>query len=85
MVMEPMHGKLVSSQSDLGYTELFCIPELTSGFFSSCVSVVGVFYRVQSSKLRLLTCLIGKTQLPACNAGESGLISRRGGSLMGFL
>ena len=26
MVMEPMHGKLVSSQFDFGYTELFCIP-----------------------------------------------------------
>ena len=30
-------------------------------------------------------CLIGKTQLLFINAGESGLISWRGGSLMGFL
>ena len=41
MVMEPMEGKLASSQFDLGYTEQFCIPEETSMFFSSCDSVVG--------------------------------------------
>ena len=39
--MEPMQGKLVSSQFHLGYTELFCVPELISVFFSSCDSVVG--------------------------------------------
>ena len=41
MVMEPMQGKLASSQFDLGYTDLFSIPEVTSVFFSSCDSVVG--------------------------------------------
>ena len=41
MVIEQMHGNLPSSQFDLWYTELFCVPEVTSGFFSSCVSVVG--------------------------------------------
>ena len=41
MVMEPMQGKLASSQFDLGHTDLFCLPEMTSGFFSSCDSVVG--------------------------------------------
>ena len=41
MVMEPMQGKLASSQSDLGHTDLFCVPEVTSVFFSSCVGVVG--------------------------------------------
>ena len=39
--MEPMKGKWASSQVDLGYTELFCIPEVTSVFFSSCDSVLG--------------------------------------------
>ena len=39
--MEPMHGKLASSQFDLGYTNLFCISEVTSLFFSSCDSVAG--------------------------------------------
>ena len=41
MVMEPMHGKLASSQFDLGHKDLFCVPEVTSVFFSSCDSVVG--------------------------------------------
>ena len=41
VVMEPMQGKLASSQYDFGYTEQFCIPGVTSVFFSSCDSVVG--------------------------------------------
>ena len=40
MAMEPMQGKLASSQFDLGHTDLFCIPEVTS-VFSSCDSVLG--------------------------------------------
>ena len=40
MVMVPMQGKFSSSQFDLGYTEIFCIPDVTSLFFSSCDSVV---------------------------------------------
>ena len=41
IVMEPMQGILASAQFDLGYTEQFCIPGVTSVFFSSCDSVVG--------------------------------------------
>ena len=41
MVMEPMHGKLASSQFDLGDTNLFCVREVTSVFFLSCDSVFG--------------------------------------------
>ena len=41
MVMEPMQGKLASSQFDLGCTYVFCIPEVTSVIFSSGDSVVG--------------------------------------------
>ena len=41
MVMEPMQGKLPSSQFDLGHTDVFCVPEVTSGFFSFCDSDVG--------------------------------------------
>ena len=37
--METMPGKLASSQLELGHTDLFCVPELTSVFFSSCDSV----------------------------------------------
>ena len=41
MVIEPMLGKLASSQFDLGYTNIFCVPEVTSVFFSSCNIDVG--------------------------------------------
>ena len=41
MVMEPIHVKLASSQFDLVHTDLFSVPEMTSGFFSSCDSVGG--------------------------------------------
>ena len=41
MVMEPMQGKLASSKFDLGHTDLFCVPEVTSVFFVSCDIVVG--------------------------------------------
>ena len=43
VVMEPIQGKLASSQFDLGYTEQFCIPGVTSVFFSSCDSAFGDF------------------------------------------
>ena len=39
-VMELMQGKLASCQIDLGHTDLFCVPEVTSVFFSSGDSVV---------------------------------------------
>ena len=39
MAMEPMQGKCTSSRVDLVYTELFCVPEVTS-VFSSCDSVL---------------------------------------------
>ena len=41
VVMEPMQGKLASSQFGLWYTELFCVPEVTSVYFSSCDSDLG--------------------------------------------
>ena len=41
MAMEPMQGKLTSSLFDLGHTDVFCILEVTSVFFSSGHSVVG--------------------------------------------
>ena len=39
--MEPMKGKWASSRVDLGYTEVFCIPEVTAVFLSSCDSALG--------------------------------------------
>ena len=41
IAMEPMMGKWASSRVDMGYTELFCIPEVTSVFNSSCDCVLG--------------------------------------------
>ena len=41
MAMDPIQVKLASSLVDLGYTELFCIPELSLVLFSSCDSVLG--------------------------------------------
>ena len=38
LAMEPMKGKWASSRVDLGYTKLFCIPEVTAVFLSSCDS-----------------------------------------------
>ena len=43
IAMEPMKGKWASSRVDLGYTELFYIPEVTAVFLSSCDSVDGDF------------------------------------------
>ena len=41
MATKPMQGKYASFGIDLGYTNLFCLPEVTSEFFSSCDSLVG--------------------------------------------
>ena len=43
IAMEPMKGKRDSFRGDLGYTELFCIPEVTAVFLSSCDSGLGDF------------------------------------------
>ena len=43
MAMDSMKGKYASSCVDLGYTNHFCSPVVTSVFFSSCDSVVGDF------------------------------------------
>ena len=39
--MDSMKGKCASSCVDLGYTNQFSVPEVTSEFFSSCDSLVG--------------------------------------------
>ena len=80
-----MQGKLASSQFDLGHTNLFCVPEVTSGFFSSCDNVVGYSLEFNQANRGSLCVSLGKRNCSACNAGESGLISWQGESLMGFL
>ena len=85
MVMEPMQGKLASSQFDFGYTEQFCIPGVIPVFFSSCDCVVGDSLDfIQSNRVSLRVCL-GKRNCSGHKAGESGLISQGRERLMGFL
>ena len=85
MVMEPMQGKLASSQFDFGYTEKFFMPGVTLVFFSSCDSVVGDSLEFNQANPGYLRVGLGKRNCSGHNAGESGLISRRGESLMRFL
>ena len=85
IVMEPMQGKLASSQFGFGHTNLFCIPEVTSVFFSSGDSAVGDSLEFNQANWGSLCVSLGKRNCSACNAGESGLISWRVVSLMGFL
>ena len=63
MAMDSMKWKCASSCADLGYTNLFCIPEVTSVFFSFCDSCSWVFSSVPSGKSRFLTSLIGNMEL----------------------
>ena len=84
LFMEPTQGKWASFQFDFGYTEQFCIPGVTS-VFSSCFSAVGDSLEFNQSNRGSLRVWLGKHNCSGHNAGESGLISRRGGSLMGFL
>ena len=85
MVMEPMQGKLASSQFDFGYTEEFCMPGVTSVFFSSCDSVVGDSLEFNQANRGSLHVCLGKCNCSGHNAVDSGLISRRGESLMAFV
>ena len=80
-----MKRKWASSRVDLGYTMLFCIPEVTSVFFSSCDSVLGdslVFHQGNRGSFHVW---LGTWHCSAGNAGESSLITRRVRCLMGFL
>ena len=84
IVTGPMQRKLASSEFDLGYSELFCIPEVTSVFVSSCESILEDSLEINQANRGSLRVCLGKCNCSACNSGESGLISRHGGSLMFF-
>ena len=74
IAIEQMKGKWASSCVYFGYTELFCIPELTSEFISSCDSVLGDsmgFYQENRGSLRVQ---LGIRYCSARNAGKSSLI-----------
>ena len=85
MAMDSMKGKCASSWVDLGYTNLFCIPEVKSVFFSCCDSVLGDSLQFHQGNRGSLHFWLGTRNSSARNSGESGLILRRGGSLMSFL
>ena len=56
IAMEPKKLKWASSHVDLGYTELFCILEVTAVFLSSCDSVLGdslAFHQENRGSLRV--------------------------------
>ena len=76
MAMEPMQGKWVSSRFDLGYTEIFCIPEVTSVFFSSCDSVLGDSLEFHQANRGSLHVGLGTRNSSSGSAGYPGLISR---------
>ena len=85
MFKGPMLGKLAASLFDFGYYELFCFPEVTSVFFSSCDSVCGDSLEFSPANRSSSHVCLGKQNCSACNAGESCLISWRRESFMGFL
>ena len=84
IALEPRQGNRASSRVDLGYTVLFCIPEVTSVFFSSCDSVLRDTLELHQVNRGSLRVCFRTWNCYAHKAGESGLIARRGGSLMGF-
>ena len=84
MAMDSIKGKCASSRVDLGYTNQFCFPEVTSVFFSACDSLVGDTLEFKQANRASLCVWLGKRNCSACNTGESGLISWQGDSLMGF-
>ena len=85
MAMYSMKGKCASSWVDLGYTDLFSIPEVTSVFFSCCDSVIGDSLQLHQVNRGSLRLWLGTWNSSARNAGESDLILQRGGSLTSFL
>ena len=85
MAMDSMKGKSASSWVDLGYTNLFCIPVVTSVFFSCCDSVLGDSLQFHQGNRGSLRLWLGTRNSSARNAEESGLILCRWGTLMNFL
>ena len=83
--MDSMKGKCASSWVDLGYKKSIFRSWGDISVLLDLWQCCWGLSRVQSSKSRLLMCLIGKRNCSASKAGESDLISWRGGSLMGFL
>ena len=84
MAMDSMKGKCASSWVDLWYTNLFCIPELTSVFFSCCDSVLG-YSHSSIREIEVLTSLIGNMEHLTKKCWGIGPHLAATGSLMSFL
>ena len=76
--MDSMKWKCASSLFDLWYTNLFCIPEVTSVFFSCCDSVLEDSIQFHQENRGSLRLWLGTRNSSARNAGESGLIFEEG-------
>ena len=85
MAMDSMKWKCASSWDDLGYTNLFWIPEVTSVFFSCCDSVLVDSLQFHQGNRGSLHLWLGTRNTSAWNAGKSGLILWRRRCLMSFL
>ena len=83
--MDSMMGKCASSWVDLGYTNKFCVPEVTSVFFLSYDIVIGDSLEFNQANRGSLRVWLGKRNCSGHNAGESGLIAEGVESLMDFL
>ena len=75
--METMQVKLASSQFDLGDTDLFSIPEVTSLFFSSGDSVVGYYLEFNQANRGSL-CVFDRENAIALHAMQGNGASSRG-------
>ena len=75
--METMQVKLASSQFDLGDTDLFSIPEVTSLFFSSGDSVVGYSLEFNQANRGSL-CVFDRENAIALHAMQGNGASSRG-------
>ena len=85
IALEKMQGNQAYSRVDLGYPKLFHIPAVISVFFLTCVGFLGGSLYFRQANQGSLPVRLGTRNCCARNAGESGLISQRAGSLMVFL
>ena len=74
--MDSMKGKCASSCADLRYTNQFCVPEVTSVFFSSYDSVVGDSLEFNHANRANFCVWLGKRNCSVCNAGDQWRIPR---------
>ena len=69
----------------MGYPEIFHFPAVTSVFFYTCEGFLGDSLYFRQANQGYLPVLFGTRNSSATNAGESGFIFQRVGSLMVLL